>query len=157
MRRRGTTLAGVALAVSAAAALAACGSGGGGGGGAAASSTGSAAAATTIKVGIAPISDFGQLFVAQAEGYFAKAGLNVETTTISSGPEGIAAVQGGSLNMTYSAALPVFLAVAQGQDLRFLGPGTSKRRGTGFRSWRSRPAPSTRARRRSSQRARRSA
>jgi NitT/TauT family transport system substrate-binding protein len=122
MRRRGTALAGVVLAVSAAAALAACGSGGGSAT-SAGSSTGPSGGATTVKVGIAPISDFGQLFVAQAEGYFAKAGLNVETTTVSSGPEGIAAVQGGSLNITYSAALPLFLAVAQGLDLRFLGPG----------------------------------
>jgi NitT/TauT family transport system substrate-binding protein len=119
MRRRGTALAGVVATVSATAALAACGSGGG----AATSTTGSSAGATTVKVGIAPISDFGQLFVAQAEGYFAKAGLNVETTTVSSGPEGIAAVQGGSLNVTYSAALPLFLAAAQGLNLRFLGPG----------------------------------
>jgi NitT/TauT family transport system substrate-binding protein len=118
MRRRGTALAGVALAVSAAAALSACGSGGG-----SATPAGSPAGATTVKVGIAPISDFGQLFVAQAEGYFAKAGLNVETTTVSSGPEGIAAVQGGSLDVTYSAALPLFLAASQGLDLRFLGPG----------------------------------
>jgi NitT/TauT family transport system substrate-binding protein len=124
MRRRGTALAGVALALSTAGALAACASSGAA---ATSSSTGSSAGSspgvTTIKVGIAPISDFGQLFVAQAEGYFAKAGLNVETTTVSSGPEGIAAVQGGSLNITYSAALPMFLAVAQGLDLRFLGPG----------------------------------
>jgi NitT/TauT family transport system substrate-binding protein len=119
MRRRGTALAGVALALSAATTLAACASSGG----ADPSSTGSSAGTTTVKVGIAPISDFGQLFVAQAEGYFAKAGLKVETTTVSSGPEGIAAVQGGSLNMTYSAALPLFLAVSQGLDLRFLGPG----------------------------------
>src|ERR1700677_3620767 len=122
MRRRGSALAGVVLAVSAAAALPACGSSGSATS-STGSSTGSSASATTIKVGIGPVSDFGQLFVAQAEGYFAKAGLNVETTTVSSGPEGIAAVQGGSLDLTYSAALPLFLAASQGLDLRFLGPG----------------------------------
>jgi NitT/TauT family transport system substrate-binding protein len=104
----------------AAGALAACGSGSPAASGASAKSP---AGAMTVKVGIAPISDFGQLFVAQAKGYFARAGLNVETTTVSSGTEGIAAVKGGSLDITYSAALPMFLSGAQGLNLRFLGPG----------------------------------
>ena len=118
MRRHVTALVAAALAVSGATVLAACGSGS-----STTASSGSPAGVTTIKVGIAPISDFGQLFVAQAKGYFAKAGLNVETTTVSSGPEGIAAVEGGSLDLTYSAAVPVFLAAAQGLSLRFAGPG----------------------------------
>jgi NitT/TauT family transport system substrate-binding protein len=114
MRRRAIALAGTALAVLTATALSACSS---------SAPASSSAATVTVKVGIGPISDFGQLFVAQAEGYFAKAGLNVVTTTVSSGPEGIAAVKGGSLNVTYSAALPMFLSAAQGLGLRFLGPG----------------------------------
>jgi NitT/TauT family transport system substrate-binding protein len=122
MRKPVSTVAGVILAVFAVTALAACASSSSSGK-TTASSAGSSASTMTIKVGIGPVSDFGQLFVAQAEGYFTKAGLNVETTTVSSGPEGIAAVQGGSLDLTYSAALPVFLAKAQGLDLRFLGPG----------------------------------
>jgi NitT/TauT family transport system substrate-binding protein len=117
MRRPATAFAGAMLSVLAATALAACGSGSG------STATSSSPHVTTIKVGIAPISDFGQLFVAQAKGYFAQEGLNVETTTVSSGPEGIAAVKGGSLNITYSAALPMFLSTAQGLGLRFLGPG----------------------------------
>jgi NitT/TauT family transport system substrate-binding protein len=119
MRRSLTALAGGTLAVLAACALAACGSSGN----SATSSAASSASAITVQVGIGPVSDFGQLFVAQAEGYFTKVGLNVETTTVSSGPEGIAAVKGGSLDITYSAALPMFLAAAQGLNLRFLGPG----------------------------------
>jgi NitT/TauT family transport system substrate-binding protein len=122
MRRSGTVLAGAVLAALAASSLAACG-GGTAATSSSTSSAGSPATVTTIKVGIAPISDFGQLFVAQAKGYFAKAGLNVQTITVSSGPEGIAAVEGGSLNLTYSAALPVFLAVAHGLSLRLVGPG----------------------------------
>jgi NitT/TauT family transport system substrate-binding protein len=126
MRRPVTALTSFLLATFAAGTLAACGSSSPATSAPAATSAnsaGSSAGATTIKVGIAPISDFGQLFVAQAKGYFAQAGLNVETTTVSSGPEGIAAVKGGSLNITYSAALPMFLSAAQGLDLRFLGPG----------------------------------
>lgn len=114
MRRPVTALAAAAVAVLAATTLAACSSG---------SAATSTTSALTVKIGIGPISDFGQLFVAQAEGYFTKAGLNVETTTVSSGPEGIAAVKGGSLDITYSAALPMFLSAAQGLGLRFLGPG----------------------------------
>jgi ABC-type nitrate/sulfonate/bicarbonate transport system substrate-binding protein len=114
MRRTVTAIAGATVAALAAAALAACGSG---------TAATSSASTTTIKVGIGPVSDFGQLYVAQAEGYFTKAGLKIETTTVSSGPEGIAAVKGGSLDVTYSAALPLFLSAEQGLGLRFLGPG----------------------------------
>ena len=114
MRRTVTAIAGATVAALAAVALAACGSG---------TAATSSASTTTIKVGIGPVSDFGQLYVAQAEGYFTKAGLKIETTTVSSGPEGIAAVKGGSLDVTYSAALPLFLSAEQGLGLRFLGPG----------------------------------
>jgi NitT/TauT family transport system substrate-binding protein len=120
MRRPATAITSFMLAAFAAGTLAACGSGSPA---TPASSGKSSASAITVKVGTAPISDFGQIFVAQAEGYFAKAGLNVETTTVSSGPEGIAAVKGGSLDITYSAALPMFLSTAQGLGLSFLGPG----------------------------------
>lgn len=117
MRRPATVLTGCAAAIFAAGALAACGSG------SPATSGASSASVTTVKVGMAPISDFGQLFVAQAKGYFTKVGLNVETTTVSSGAEGVAAVKGGSLDITYSTAVQEFLSAEQGLGLRLLGPG----------------------------------
>ncbi len=132
MRRPVIALTSFILAAFAAGTIAACGSGSPATSAPAATSANSAsspAGATTVKVGIAPISDFGQLFVAEANGYFAKAALNVETTTVSSGPEGIAAVKGGSLDITYSAALPMFLSSAQGLGLRFLGPGDEQAAG----------------------------
>jgi NitT/TauT family transport system substrate-binding protein len=135
MRRPAIALTSFVIAAFAAGTLAACGSGSpassapGAASANLANSASAPAGAATVKVGIAPISDFGQLFVAQAKGYFAKAGLNVETTTVSSGPEGIAAVKGGSLDVTYSAALPMFLSTAQGLDLRFLGPGDEQAAG----------------------------
>jgi NitT/TauT family transport system substrate-binding protein len=117
MRKSATALTGCLAAIFATGLVAACGSSN------PATSGASSASITTIKVGTAPISDFGQLFVAQAKGYFAKAGLNVQTTTVSSGAEGVAAVKGGSLDITYSTAVQEFLSAEQGLGLRLLGPG----------------------------------
>jgi NitT/TauT family transport system substrate-binding protein len=118
MRRSVTALTSSVVAVFVTGTLAACGSSA-----TSAASGASSASVITIKVGMAPISDFGQLFVAQAKGYFAKVGLNVVTTTVSSGAEGVAAVKGGSLDITYSTAVQEFLSAEQGLGLHLLGPG----------------------------------
>ncbi|HEX3801244.1 MAG TPA: ABC transporter substrate-binding protein [Solirubrobacteraceae bacterium] len=80
----------------------------------------------TIKVGTGPVADFAQLFVAQKEGYLAKNGLKVDTAPILSGPEGVAAIKSGSIDFTYSATLPLFLANQSGANLRYVGPGDTE-------------------------------
>jgi NitT/TauT family transport system substrate-binding protein len=77
----------------------------------------------TITVGVGPVADYTQYFVAEQEGYFAKNHLKVKAVTANSGPEGIDAIKSGSIDFTYSATLPTYLADQSGLGLVYVGPG----------------------------------
>src|SRR5690606_20950242 len=71
-----------------------------------------------LMVGIIPIANLTPLYVAQQEGFFEERGLNVETTAGTGGSALTAALQGGSLDIAYSAYTTVLQAVPAGFDLR---------------------------------------
>lgn len=108
----------IAVALAATALAVGCGSSG-----SSTSSSGKSGSVTTIKVGTGPVADFGQYFVALKEGYFAQQKLEVQAVPVTNGPEAIAALKGGSIDTTYTATLPLFLADEQGVGLRYVGPG----------------------------------
>lgn len=87
------------------------------------SSSSSSNSSMTVNLGIGPVADFGQYYIAAKEGYFTQNGLTVHTTNVASGPEGISAIKSGSLDITYSGTLPLYLADQSGLGLKFIGPG----------------------------------
>jgi NitT/TauT family transport system substrate-binding protein len=113
--RSSSALIAVALAATA---LAGCGSSG-----SSTSSGGKSGSVTTIKIGTGSVADFGQYFVALKEGYFTQQKLKVQAVPVTNGPEAIAALKGGSIDATYAATLPLFLADEQGVGLQYVGPG----------------------------------
>jgi NitT/TauT family transport system substrate-binding protein len=104
-------------------ALAGCASGSSSSSTSTSSNSTSANGSMTINLGIGPVADFGQYYVAAKEGYFAQNGLTVHTTNVASGPEGISAIKSGQLDITYSATLPLYLADQSGLGLKLIGPG----------------------------------
>jgi len=100
--------------------LAGCASGSGSGD---VSSASTLTTTATITLGVGPVADFTQYFVAEQEGYFTKNHLKVKPVTVINGPEGIDAIKGGSIDFTYSATLPTYLADQSGLGLVYVGPG----------------------------------
>jgi len=64
--------------------------------------------------------------VAQAEGYFAKEGLNVHVDNLSSGVPVVQGVVGGSLDIGASSIEPVVNAASQGAPLQIIGSYANK-------------------------------
>ncbi|MDE2006422.1 MAG: ABC transporter substrate-binding protein [Rhodospirillales bacterium] len=77
-----------------------------------------ARAATTLRVGYIPILAMAQLFVMQAEGWTAKAGLDLTTTSFSSGPAMVQALASGRFDVAYIGIGPALVAKAHGVDLK---------------------------------------
>lgn len=101
---------GVAAAATFALTLAACGSGGGGGGGGSESGG-------DLVLGVIPVTDIGPAYMAQQNGVFDDAGLNVTLQQTSSSPEIIQAMQSGQVQVGYGGTTSVFQAVQSGIDL----------------------------------------
>ncbi len=79
----------------------------------------SASAQTTLKVGFLKTYGLLPLFEAQAKGYFKQRGLDVEFITLNNGPAVAAAISSGSLDIGYSAFVPIAAARSRGEDYRF--------------------------------------
>jgi NitT/TauT family transport system substrate-binding protein len=71
-----------------------------------------------LKVGAVPITDLKQLFVADAKGFFAQEGLEVEIENFEGGAAIAAAVESGSSN-----SISILQARAQGLEFRFFAGG----------------------------------
>ncbi len=82
-----------------------------------------AQAPVRLRVGIIPIVDLLQLFVADAKGYFTEEGLRVETTAMAGGAQIAPAVEGGSLDVGWSNIVSILLARERGFDFVFFAPG----------------------------------
>lgn len=80
---------------------------------------GPASAQTTLKVGFLKTYGLLPLFEAQAKGYFKQQGLDVEFVTLNNGPAVAAAISSGSLDIGYSAFVPIAAARSRGEDFRF--------------------------------------
>lgn len=117
--RRSITLA---LAVFLMAAVAACGSGEGTDTTAAPDVTETTAAAlekTKIKIGVIPIGDLLQIWVADKMGYFTEEGLEVELVSMAGGAAVAPAVESGDIDVGAANVLSVLLAYEAGFDFTY--------------------------------------
>jgi NitT/TauT family transport system substrate-binding protein len=100
---------------------------------ASASSSGTASSSTTpvtnITIGLpnsVPSFANSDVAVAQAEGYFAKEGLNVKVDNLASGVPVVQGVVGGSLNIGASSIEPVVNAASAGAPIQIVGAYANK-------------------------------
>lgn len=87
--------------------LAGCGGSGGSGG-----------ASGTIAVGVPPVVELGDLYVADSMGYFTARGLKVDIHSINGGAALVPALQSGSLQIGQSNLVSVLQAAQQNLDVR---------------------------------------
>ncbi len=125
--RRRALLGTLAVIVPVAGLLAACGGGSGSSGGQAA---GAGPATGTLTVGIPPVTDIGNLYLAQSKGFFKSRGLNVKIVFLNGGAALIPAMESGSVTMGQSNLVSVLQAQQQHLGIKcFAG------------AWRSSPRP----------------
>ena len=80
------------------------------------------ATTSLLRIAALPIDQTSDVFVAQDEGFFNKAGLNVHITVLNSGPAIIGAVSGGSADIGNANPGSVAQARERGIALRFIAP-----------------------------------
>jgi NitT/TauT family transport system substrate-binding protein len=76
-----------------------------------------------LKLGVLPVADCLQAFVAYDQGYFSEAGLEVELVTLSGGSHVIEVVQSGDIQIGWSNIVSVAIAKENGIDLQFVSGG----------------------------------
>jgi len=97
--------------------------------------SGAAGAAQTrdlgkLRVGVLPVGDCLQIFVADAKGYLKEEGFSaVDLPRMAGGAAVAPAVEGGSLDLGWSNVVSVALAHEQGFDHVFITPGASEMEG----------------------------
>ncbi|MBG0566412.1 ABC transporter substrate-binding protein [Actinoplanes aureus] len=75
----------------------------------------------TVKIGAIPSIDYGVIKVGEAQGFFAKQGVQVEITNVDSGPNVVTGVVAGQYDLGWTGYAPVLLAVAAGNsDLKLV-------------------------------------
>lgn len=82
-----------------------------------------AAAPTPLAVGLMPVGDCLQFFVAEDQGYFTAEGLAVKGLPMKGGAVIAPAVEAGELAIGWSNSVSIILAHARGFDFAFLAPG----------------------------------
>lgn len=79
---------------------------------------------TKLTVGVTGIAADGALLAGVEQGFFEDEGLEVEATIIANPPAGLAAVQGGQLDLTFTPSVPLLNAMSQGIPLQVVGNAT---------------------------------
>lgn len=82
------------------------------------------AQALPLRVGVLPISDAMQVFVADAKGFFKQEGLQVTIMRLPGGAAIASAAEGGSLDIGFSALVPLGQAHAKGFQFVTVAPAT---------------------------------
>ena len=77
-----------------------------------------------LRAGMIPIVDSAPFYVAYKNGYFAKAGIEIDATALNGGAVGIPGVVGGSLDVILSNVVSTALAVSRNLDVVVVGPAT---------------------------------
>ncbi len=77
-----------------------------------------------MKVSYIPIMDCQQLYVAWEKGYFDEEGLKVEGQTVQSGSMSQTLVESGSVDLGWTAVVPLSQAYLKGFDFAFIAPGS---------------------------------
>jgi NitT/TauT family transport system substrate-binding protein len=78
-----------------------------------------------LKVGAFPIIDAAQFYAAIDQGYFQKAGIDIEVVTASGGAALVPALTAGSIQISLNNMVSILQAVEQGIKLRIVAPGTA--------------------------------
>lgn len=86
--------------------------------------TASAQGLTTLHVITTPIEDSAGVYYAQAAGFFAKSGLQVEIQAMNSGEATAAAIAGGAADIGVMNVLSMSIAHQRGIGLRFIAPAS---------------------------------
>jgi len=76
-----------------------------------------------LHLGASPFETHGVVFYAQDQGYFKRAGLNVDVQIMSGGAAILAAVAGGALNAGVGNPIPLANARARGLHFVYIAPG----------------------------------
>ncbi|MGO2110492.1 MAG: ABC transporter substrate-binding protein [Pseudoclavibacter sp.] len=116
-KRAGATAAAVAIV----GLVAGCSGGGGGG----ADQTLDPANPVEITVGTLPAGDYAPLYIAEQEGYFEEAGLDVTIEIIAGGAVGMTQLVSGDLDFSAATWTNVLLANSQGFDIQVVREGTN--------------------------------
>lgn len=74
----------------------------------------------TLRVASLPVADLGAYFYALDEGLFTKHGLEVRDTSVTGGAAGIAAMTGGSVDLTYTNNVSALLSSTKGLPLKIV-------------------------------------
>ena len=76
-----------------------------------------------MKVSYIPIIDFLQFYVAGDKGYFEEEGLKVEGQKVPGGAVSQTLVESGSVDLGWTAVVPLSQAYVKGFDFAFIAPG----------------------------------
>ncbi|WP_090150215.1 ABC transporter substrate-binding protein [Leucobacter sp. L43] len=109
MKKLRRSLTAVALLPAAALVLSACS-----GDGAAGGSSEEPGGVTTLKVATIGLTSDGSLLAGMEQGFFEEEGLQIETSIVANPPAGLAAVQGGQVDVAYAPSIPILNALSQG-------------------------------------------
>lgn len=77
---------------------------------------------TTLKVATIGLISDGALMLGQEQGFFEEEGLALETSVVANPPAGLAAAQGGQVDISYAPSIPLLNALASGVPLRIVAP-----------------------------------
>lgn len=81
-----------------------------------------------IKIGVLPIADDAAVFLAEKNGYFKEQGLAVKTLVMKNGAEGLARLQSGAVDLTFSSYPTVISAATKGLKVKILVDGYAARK-----------------------------
>lgn len=77
----------------------------------------------TVRVGVLPLVDVAAFYRSVDQGYFRSAGLDVQVTTVASGPEAVRGLRTGRLDIAFSSYPGMFMAQAtHAADLKVIAP-----------------------------------
>jgi NitT/TauT family transport system substrate-binding protein len=76
----------------------------------------------TLRISGPPLDAYKTAYYAQSSGLFRKYGVNVELSTVASGTAAMAALAGGSVDLAFTAILPVIQAHVKGIEFQIVAP-----------------------------------
>jgi NitT/TauT family transport system substrate-binding protein len=79
---------------------------------------------TSVKVGVIPITDIAPLYLGTRKGFFEAAGLAIQPTVLQTGPANIAALINGSLDIGFTASIPLLVAETKSVPVKIVAGAT---------------------------------